>query len=88
MKNNGINMKKLLDVIGVTKESTFVDRKMLYEGMARLGLNPQAESVSDVVEELLDGRDFIELDQLISVIDIHQSKKLFLYKGFSIFFSR
>ncbi len=74
MKKHGYGTKKLLESIGINRETSFVDRRMLYDGLVKINPDLGQNEVSEVAEKLLEGRDFIEVEQLVSMLEVQQGK--------------
>ena len=72
LKSRGLKINKLLEAMNIKKESSFVDKKKLCEGLATLGPNLSKESINDMVERMLDGKDFIDVDKLIDMVENQQ----------------
>lgn len=74
LKTHGFGPNKVLEAMGIKKECSFVDRKMLYEGITKLNSSLQSQAITDVVEKLLDGKDFMDVDKLIDIMHLQQGK--------------
>jgi len=72
LKKHGYGTKKLLESIGINRETSFVDRKLLYDGLVKMNPDIKHEDIADVAEKLLEGRDFIEVEQLVQMLEVQQ----------------
>jgi len=58
--------------MGISKTSSYVDRKMLSEGFSKIDPSLEPETVAKLVETLLDGKAFLDMDDFAEMLESYQ----------------
>ena len=64
--------------MGIDRSSVFLDKKMLYDAVLKLDTHLTPDQISALVDGLLEGQNFIEIQDLIDTIEGYQSKTFYL----------
>jgi hypothetical protein len=78
MKKYGLSINELLTRMGIDRSSVFLDKKMLYDAVLKLDTHLTPDQISALVDGLLEGQNFIEIQDLIDTIEGYQSKTFYL----------
>lgn len=77
MKRNGFNVNELLQALGIDRQQNFVDQNTLLNGINRLDANVQLGDIFNLFASIFDGKDQIEVDELVIMIETYQSNITF-----------
>ena len=71
-KARGYETDRLLETIGSPKEASIVNKRTLQEGVSNLSAGLKPREVSDIVDTLLDGQEYLDREKLQDLVDIQQ----------------
>lgn len=74
MKKYGLSVNELLSRMGIDRNSVFLDKKMLYDAISRLDSHLNPDQISSLVDSLLEGQNFLDIQDLIENIEGYQCK--------------